>query len=57
MTLQVWFWLFFVAWVFYGGWCYYSPQPREYRYFLGGHVLFAILIGILGYGVFGSIVK
>lgn len=57
MTLQIWFWLFYVLSLIFGFWTEYIPgqaypYPRGFR-----HLLFYILIGILGWHVFGSPIK
>jgi hypothetical protein len=57
MSLQIWFWIFYVLSLFYGFWTEYAvgqpyPYPRGFR-----HLLFYILIGILGWRVFGSPIK
>jgi hypothetical protein len=57
MTLQVWFWLFYVLALFFGLWSGYpgtGPYPWRYG---AGTVLMFILIGILGWATFGSPVK
>jgi hypothetical protein len=52
MTLQMWFWLFYVAGLFFGLWHWYTPsQPYPWR--SGAWTIFVmVLIGIVGYGLF-----
>ncbi len=57
MTLEVWFWLFYVLSLLFGFWVEYTPNqpypwPRGFR-----HVLFYALVGLLGLRVFGGPVK
>lgn len=52
MSAGIWFWLIYVLVGLFGGyWSFANPNDR--RYFGGGLVLYA-LIGLLGWGVFGS---
>jgi energy-coupling factor transporter transmembrane protein EcfT len=48
-------WLLFVIWLFFGVWTY-PPGQSAWRPF-GYHLLFALLIFFLGWGVFGFIVS
>ena len=54
MPLSMLFWLIFIIWILVGGWAYY--QPPNWRP-LGGHLLLAILIFLLGWGQFGFVIK
>jgi len=55
MTLQIWFWLFMALWVVVYGIGWRAPgQPWVVG---GGYLLTFILLGILGWQVFGSPVK
>lgn len=57
MPLSIWFWVLYVITVVFGFWIYYeSGQPLWYRRF-GGYVVLWILVGMLGYRVFGSAIK
>jgi hypothetical protein len=56
MPLQYWFWVFFVIGFFFCNWATYDPAKPWFRWG-GGNLLFFILIGILGYQVFGSAAK
>jgi hypothetical protein len=57
MPLQIWFWIFYVGslvlWLFNE---YEAGKPYPFRRSVG-IVLFFILLGILGWQVFGSAVK
>lgn len=55
MPLSMLFWLLFIIWVLFGGWAYWplSANPRPF----GGHILLGILIFLLGWSVFGFVVK
>lgn len=57
MTIEVWFWLFYVLALLLGFYFEYVPgQPYPWR---GGtrHFIFFILVGLLGLRVFGSPIK
>jgi hypothetical protein len=56
MKLENWFWGIYVLCLLLGGWGYYDGTAVGYRRFGGYFVLWA-LVGILGYSVFGSVVK
>jgi len=51
MGANIWFWLIYVICLVFGGWMMYPNQDR--RVFGSWGILF-ILIGILGWGLFGS---
>lgn len=55
MPLSVLFWVIYVIAVFFGAWLNYGQTgwPRNF----GGHFVLWILVGILGYRVFGSVIK
>lgn len=59
MTIAIWFWLFYVLAIAFGFWAYGPPsvpnRPLWAPY--GAGVVFWLLIGLLGYGVFGSPIK
>jgi hypothetical protein len=50
------FWMLYIIAVLFGGWLYYDGQPAWPRRF-GGYMMLWILVGILGYHVFGSVIK
>jgi cbb3-type cytochrome oxidase subunit 3 len=55
MTAAIWFWLFYVFTLFFAGWWWWPLQPAgQDRY---PYVPIMILIGLLGWGVFGSPIK
>jgi hypothetical protein len=57
MSLQNWFWGIYVLTLLFGVWTNYeSNQPIWYRR-AGSFVTIMILIGLIGYEVFGSVVK
>jgi len=59
MPLGFLFWLLFVIWVLFGGWSSYQVSqatPGNWRP-LGGHFLAAVLIFLLGWKVFGFVIK
>jgi hypothetical protein len=57
MTLQIWFWLFYVLALVFGLWRDYpGTGAYPWRYGAGTFLLF-VLIGILGWATFGSPVK
>jgi hypothetical protein len=56
MDLKTWFWAIYVLSVLFGGWSYYDGTAVGYRRF-GGYFILWLLVGILGYHVFGSAVR
>jgi hypothetical protein len=55
MTLSTWFWLFYVLSIVFAVWREYAPG---YVWYKGTwYVIFYILIGLLGWKVFGSPVQ
>lgn len=57
MMLAIWFWVLYVVALVFGFWTVYIPgQPYPFRS-LPGSLLFFILVGILGWAVFGAPVK
>jgi hypothetical protein len=57
MPLQYIFWGIYILYALFGFWVAYEPaQPRWTRW-AGAHLVIMVLIGILGYHVFGSAVK
>ena len=57
MPLAYFFWTIYVICILLGAWGYYDPtQPAWPRRF-GGYVVLWILVGMLGWHVFGSVVK
>jgi hypothetical protein len=54
MTIAFWFWLVFAIWFLFGFWgapVFSDPQGRPYY---GRHLIFTILIALLGWAVFGN---
>jgi hypothetical protein len=56
MPLAIWFWVFFVIAILFYNWISYDASKPWFRWGGGGLLIF-ILIGILGFAVFGSAVK
>jgi len=57
MPLAYLFWTLYVVAIIFGWWGYYEPaQPLWYRR-VGGYVILWVLVGMLGWHVFGSVVK
>ena len=58
MTINIWFWILYVISVLLGLYLQWpsAPGPAGFRP-IGGWVLIMILIGLLGWGIFGSAVK
>jgi len=55
MPAGLWFWLIYVICVVFGGWSVW-PSDSNYRP-LGSWLVVFILLGLLGWGVFGSPLK
>lgn len=51
-----WFWIFYVICIVFTGWTYYPYEGSWYRPF-GGVLVMYILIGLLGWGVFGPPIR
>ncbi len=57
MGLSVWFWVLMVISLVFGLWSGYNPgQPYTFRNW-GGSILLFVLLGLLGWAVFGGPVK
>lgn len=57
MPLSVAFWVIYLLSLLIGGWSYYeSGQPTWFRR-AGGYFVLWLLVGILGWAVFGPAVK
>ncbi len=57
MSAGVWYWLILVLSIIFGGLGYYGPEPYR-RGIVGGFgLVLVILLGLLGYHVFGSPVQ
>lgn len=57
MPLKVWFWVIYVIAILSGLWSNYEAnQPLWYRK-AGAYLVLWILVGILGWEVFGSLVQ
>lgn len=59
MTIAIWFWLFYVLSIVAGFWVYSPPAVPNRPFWApyGASLLFWLLIGLLGYGVFGGPIK
>ena len=54
MPMSILYWVLMIIWLIFGMWAGYTPgQPYPYRSW-GGNLLIFILMGILGYKVFGG---
>lgn len=51
MQPAIWFWLIYVVALVFGGWLIWPGQDRRV---FGSYGVMFILIGILGWGIFGS---
>jgi len=57
MPLSILFWVIYVVALLFSFWGYYEPgQPMWFRRASGSIILW-VLVGILGYRVFGSVIK
>lgn len=56
MPADIWFWLVYVLSILFGGWCYYPFGPDTRRY-AGASLVIFVLIGLLGWRVFGAPLK
>jgi hypothetical protein len=56
MPLRILFWVIFVVAILFFGWLGYSAGPYS-PHLLGGSVVTMVLIGILGWKVFGPAVQ
>lgn len=55
MTAGIWFWIFFViSLVFGGGWYWRNPASQPFGPYA---LIFYVLIGLLGWGVFGAPIR
>lgn len=52
MSAGIWFWIIYVLVAIFGG--FFGYRDPAYRPFLGGGIVIYVLIGLLGWGVFGS---
>lgn len=57
MTLSAWFWIVFVLWLLFGGGWYWAPETNRRYFGIGGGVVLAVLLGLLGWGAFGAPLK
>jgi hypothetical protein len=58
MTIAVWFWLFYVLSILCVVWREYNPsQPYPFLQRSGWYVVLYVLLGLLGWKVFGSPVQ
>jgi hypothetical protein len=57
MTLSILFWVLYLLCVVFGMWSGYAPgQPYSFKWGFGG-LLIWVLVGILGWAVFGGLHK
>ena len=56
MPISLLFWMVYIISILFGGWSYYDGQPTWYRRFSGYFILW-LLVGLLGYRVFGSAIR
>jgi hypothetical protein len=56
MPLAWLFWMIYIIAILFSGWVYYAPNTPWFRPFSGLFIIW-VLIGILGYRVFGAAVK
>lgn len=57
MTKELAFWVIYLISFFIGGWSYYETgQPMPYRR-AGGYLVLWVLVGIVGWAVFGPPIK
>ncbi len=55
MTAAIWFWIFYViSLVFGGGWYWHNTGSQPFGPYA---LMFYILIGLLGWGVFGAPIR
>ena len=57
MPLNYLFWGIYILAVIFTLWTSYEPAAPNWRYRSGGYLVTWILIGLLGYRVFGSAIK
>ena len=55
MSAGIWFWIIYVLCAVFGG--YFGFTAGGDRRYLGGGLIVFILIGLLGWGIFGSPLK
>jgi hypothetical protein len=53
----MWFWGIYVIALLFGVWVNYAPNDPLFPRRAGSYVALWILVGILGYGMFGSVIK
>ncbi len=55
MTAGIWFWILYaVCLIFSGGWYWRSPESKPFAPY---GLVFFVLIGLLGWGVFGPPIR
>jgi hypothetical protein len=57
MPLSYLFWVIYILSLLVGVWGYYEPAPAPWFRRAGGYVILWVLVGMLGWHVFGSAVK
>jgi hypothetical protein len=57
MPMGVLFWMLMILWLLLGFW-WHSPEFKEGKYgIFGGNLLLFVLLGLLGWKVFGSVLQ
>lgn len=57
MPLAYFFWAIYVICIVFGVWGYWEPTQPNWRQRVGFYLVLWILVGMLGWQVFGSVVK
>ena len=56
MSAGIWFWIIYVLCVLFGAWVDW-PQSPEARWPFGRTLVIFVLLGLLGWGIFGPPIK
>lgn len=54
MTAGIWFWVLYVVSILLGGFGGWGVPEANRRYYWGGGIVVFVLIGLLGWGIFGA---
>lgn len=58
MPAGIWFWIIYVIFVLLGGFFWWPRGSEPNRFYpFGGYLVVMVLIGLLGWGVFGPPIK
>jgi hypothetical protein len=57
MPLGIFFWVVYVVAIIFGVWSNYEPAPSPWFKRAGAYLVLWLLVGILGWAVFGAVVK